>query len=152
MDATRLGLDFICHTLPLSAPSDELIALLHAEKSFSQRAVLLPGRLKKCKAAIATYLAQVEPKTNLLISRNKGETALASNKSELLPMDEERVLLHDQDLGLAECWSCWIAQGNTSSVGTEKTNGRWGSLEYIPKFLFPIFLSFVLSVMVSYFS
>ena len=149
---TRLGMDFLRHALPLSAPSDELIALLRADKSFSQRAAAFPNKLKKCKAAIATYLARVEPKTEPSTSENKGETGFPNDESELLPVAEEGVLLHDQDLGLAERWWMWVAQGKTSGVGAEQADGRWGSLGYILKFLLPIFISFILSVVVSYFS
>ena len=149
---TRLGIDFLLYTLPLSAPSDELIALLRAEKSFSQRAMELPRRLKKCKAAIATYLARVEPKPEPATSVNERDTVIPNDESELLPVGEEGVLLHDQDLGLAERWWMWVARGKTSGVGAEQADGRWGSLGYILKFLLPIFISFILSVVVSYFS
>ena len=61
MEATRIGLIFLRKALPLSAPSNELVALLRtaATKSFSQRAVLFPKRLKECKAAIVAYLNRV---------------------------------------------------------------------------------------------
>ncbi len=58
-NATRLGLDFLRHALPLSAPSDKLVGLLRADRSFSQRAMQFPIKLKKCKTAIAIYLARV---------------------------------------------------------------------------------------------
>ena len=149
---TRLGMDFLLYTLPLSAPSNELIALLRAEKSFSQRAAAFPNRFKKCKAAIATYLARVEPKTEPSTRENEGETVISNDKPEPLPVGEESVLVHDRDLGLSERWWMWVARGKTSGVGAEQADGRWGSLGYILKFLLPIFLSFILSVVVSYFS
>ena len=148
---TRLGMDFLLHTLPLSAPSDELIALLRAEKSFSQRAAAFPNKLKKCKAAIAIYLARVEPKTEPSTSENEGETGFPNDKPEPHPVGEESMLVHDRDLGLSERWWGWAARGKTNGVG-EQADGRWGGLGYILKFLLPIFISFILSVVVSYFS
>ena len=148
---TRLGLDFLRHALPLSAPSDELIALLRAEKSFSQRAAAFPNKLKKCKAAIAIYLARVEPKTEPSTSENEGETGFPNDKPEPHPVGEESMLVHDRDLGLSERWWRWAARGKTNGVG-EPNDGRWGGLGYILKFLLPIFISFILSVVVSYFS
>ncbi len=148
---TRLGLDFLLHALPLSAPSDELIALLRAEKSFSQRAAAFPNKFKKCKAAIATYLARVELKTEPSTRENEGETVISNDKPEPHPVGEESMLVHDRDLGLSERWWGWAARGKTNGVG-EQADGRWGSLGYILKFLLPIFLSFILSVVVSYFS
>ncbi len=60
MDATYLALVFICRALPRSAKSDELVAFINAEKPFSQRALQFSAKLKKCKAAITTYLARVQ--------------------------------------------------------------------------------------------
>ncbi len=149
-DTTRLGLNFLRRALPLSAPSSKLIALLHAEKSFGQRAAAFPIRLKKCKVAIATYLARVEPKTEPETSRN-GETALSSDELGVLPVGDKGVPLPDRDPGLAEPWWMWIARGKTSGVD-ELNDGHWGDWGYIPKFLLPISLSFVLSIAASYFS
>ena len=60
MDATHLALVFLRRALPRSAKSDELVAFMRAEKPFSQRALQFPAKLKKCKAAIATYMARVQ--------------------------------------------------------------------------------------------
>ena len=63
MDATHLALVFLCRTLPRSAKSDEMVAFMKAEKPFSQRALQFPAKLKRCKAAIATYLARMQSST-----------------------------------------------------------------------------------------
>ena len=58
--ATKLVLQFLLEALQLSAKSDALIALAKAEKPFSQRALQYPALVKKCRAALAVYLARVE--------------------------------------------------------------------------------------------
>ena len=60
MDATYIALVFLRRALPRSAKSEELVAFIKADKSFSQRAMQFPTDLKKCKAAIAAYLARVQ--------------------------------------------------------------------------------------------
>ena len=58
-DGTYLALVFLRRALPRSAKSDKLIAFMKADKSFNQSALQLPADLRKCKAAIATYLERV---------------------------------------------------------------------------------------------
>ncbi|KJA25138.1 hypothetical protein HYPSUDRAFT_38100 [Hypholoma sublateritium FD-334 SS-4] len=58
--ATKLGLIFLPKALRLSAKSDALIAFSRGEKSFSQRALEFPALVKKCREALAAYLARVE--------------------------------------------------------------------------------------------
>ena len=58
--ATKLGLKFLPKALQLSAKSDALVAFARAEKPFSQRALQYPALVKKCRAALAAYLARVE--------------------------------------------------------------------------------------------
>ena len=146
MGATRLGLGFLCDSLALSAPSERLISLLRADNSFSQRAVLFPGKLKKCKAAIASYLARVQVKTKTSASENDAETTLESDHLELLPIGQEAVLVHDRDLGYAERWWGWMTRGETNGVG-EQGYGRWGSWGHVLKFFLPIsFCSFFLAM------
>ena len=60
LNATQLALVFLRRALPRSAKSDELVAFINTEKPFSQRALQFPAKLKKAKAAMATYLARVQ--------------------------------------------------------------------------------------------
>lgn len=60
LDSTHLALVFLGRALPRSAKSDELVTFVSAEKPFTQGALQFPAKLKKCKAAIATYLARVQ--------------------------------------------------------------------------------------------
>ncbi|KJA24706.1 hypothetical protein HYPSUDRAFT_464561 [Hypholoma sublateritium FD-334 SS-4] len=59
LDAIYIALVFLRRALPRSAKSAELVAFMNAEKPFSERALQFPTNHKKCKAAIATYLARV---------------------------------------------------------------------------------------------
>lgn len=58
MDAVLLALKLLLKALRRSAKSDALVTLANADKPFSQRALKFPGHVKKCRAAIATYLAR----------------------------------------------------------------------------------------------
>lgn len=60
MDATYVALKFLPKALLHAAKTDALIACASAEKPFSQRALKFPFNTKKCKAAIAAYLARVQ--------------------------------------------------------------------------------------------
>lgn len=60
MDATYVALKFLPKALLHAAKTDALIAFASAEKPFSQRALKFPFNTKKCKAAIAAYLARVQ--------------------------------------------------------------------------------------------
>ena len=71
MDATYIGMKFLHRALPLSAKSDELITFASAEKSFSQRTLQFkPAEVKKCKAAIATYLSRVQQQSGAMSNEN----------------------------------------------------------------------------------
>ncbi len=77
MEATRTGLIFLSETLPLSAPSNELVALMRANKSFNPRAVLFPKMLKDCKAAIVAYLNRA------LVQPTHSEQSMSTNDIEM---------------------------------------------------------------------
>ena len=64
--ATKLGLLFLPEALQLSSKSDALIAYARVEKPFSQRTLQFPLLVKKCRVALAAYLARVEGSDNEL--------------------------------------------------------------------------------------
>ena len=60
LDVVYLALVFLRRALPRSGKPNELVAFINADKSFIQRALQFPAKLKKCKAVNAAYLARVQ--------------------------------------------------------------------------------------------
>ena len=58
LDAVYLALVFLRRAFPRSGKSNEPVAFINPDKSFSQRALRFPAKLKKCKAVNAAYLAR----------------------------------------------------------------------------------------------
>lgn len=60
IDATYIALKCLPELLRRSAKSKKLVTFLTAEKPFNPRAFQFPGHVKKCKAAIDTYVGRVQ--------------------------------------------------------------------------------------------